>query len=82
MPSTNRAVSATRYDYRNAEVLVMGRGFAAVPWTLMYKIDTAEALAETNSRFIRTLVVFLLIIVAIAVSLIAAWRHGTSLRAR
>jgi HD-GYP domain-containing protein (c-di-GMP phosphodiesterase class II) len=60
----------------------MGRGFAAVPWTLMYKIDTAEALAETNSRFIRTLVVFLLIIVAIAVSLIAAWRHGTSLRAR
>ena len=73
---------ATRHDYRNTEVLVMGRGFAAAPWTLMYKIDTAEALAETNSRLVRMLIVFLLIIAAIAVSLIAAWRHGTSLRAR
>ena len=72
---------ATRHDYRNVEVLVLGRAFASAPWTLMYKIDTAEALADTDSRLTRMLTVFLLIIGAVAVSLIAAWRHGTSLRA-
>ena len=33
-------------DYRDADVLVTSRAIAAVPWTLLYKIDTAEALAE------------------------------------
>ncbi|MFQ5957962.1 MAG: HD domain-containing phosphohydrolase, partial [Alphaproteobacteria bacterium] len=72
---------AVRRDYRNAEVLVVGRRFTTVPWTLMYKIDTGEALAETNSRLTRLLGVFLLIIAAVAAALIAAWRHGTSRRA-
>jgi HD-GYP domain-containing protein (c-di-GMP phosphodiesterase class II) len=73
---------ATRHDYKDDEVLVIGRGFTAAPWTLMYKINTTEALAETNTRLVRMLIIFLLIIAAIAGSLIAAWRHGTSLRAR
>ena len=71
---------ANRRDYRNVEVLTLGRAFTAAPWTLMYKIDTAEALADTDSRLGRMLTVFLLIIAAIAIALIAAWRHGTSLR--
>ena len=71
---------AIRRDYQNIEVLVLGRAFTTAPWTLMYKIDTDEALAETNDRLATMLTVFLLIIAAVAVSLIAAWRHGTSLR--
>ncbi|MCH7660173.1 MAG: PAS domain-containing protein, partial [Euryarchaeota archaeon] len=71
---------AIRRDYQNVEVLTLGRAFTTAPWTLMYKIDAAEALADTDSRLGRMLTVFLLIIAAIAVSLIAAWRHGTSLR--
>ena len=71
---------AIRRDYQNVEVLTLGRAFTAVPWTLMYKIDTAEALADTDSRLGRMLTIFLLIIAAIAIALIAAWRHGTSLR--
>lgn len=71
---------AIRRDYQNVEVLTLGRAFTSAPWTLMYKIDTAEALADTESRLGRMLTVFLLIISAVAISLIAAWRHGTSLR--
>ena len=71
---------AVRRDYQNIEVLTLGRAFTAAPWTLMYKIDAAEALADTNNRLGVMLTVFLLIIVAVAVALIAAWRHGTSLR--
>ncbi|MCH7929448.1 MAG: PAS domain-containing protein [Proteobacteria bacterium] len=72
---------AVRRDYRDAEVLVVARRFAIVPWTLMYKIDAAEALAETDSRMRRMLTVFLLVIAAIATAFVAAWRHGTSRRA-
>ncbi|MFQ5784812.1 MAG: HD-GYP domain-containing protein [Alphaproteobacteria bacterium] len=72
---------AVRRDYGNAEVLVLARRFAAVPWTLMYKVETAEALAETDNRLAYTLTVFLLIIAAIAVALVASWRHGSSRRA-
>ena len=73
---------AIRRDYRNAEVLVLGRAFTSAPWTLMYKIDTAEALADTESRLGRMLTVFLLIIAAVAIALIATWRHGSSLRSK
>lgn len=73
---------ALRRDYQNVEVLTIGRPFTSVPWTLMYKIDSAEALAETDSRLGTMLTVFLLIIAAVAVSLIATWRHGSSLRSK
>ena len=73
---------ATRRDYRNVEVLTLGRIFTWAPWTLMYKIDSAEALADTDSRLSRMLTVFLLIIAAVAVTLIATWRHGSSLRSK
>ena len=73
---------ALRRDYQNVEVLTIGRPFTSAPWTLMYKIDSAEALAETDSRLGTMLTVFLLIIAAVAVSLIATWRHGSSLRSK
>ncbi len=73
---------AIRRDYQNVEVLTLGRAFTSAPWTLMYKIDSAEALADTESRLGRMLTVFLLIIAAVAVALIATWRHGSSLRSK
>ncbi len=36
-------------DYANAEVLVTARRFEIVPWTLMYKVSTDEALADTDA---------------------------------
>ena len=73
---------AIRRDYRNKDVLTLGRAFTSAPWTLMYKIDAAEALADTDSRLGRMLTVFLLLIAAVAVALIATWRHGSSLRSK
>jgi len=73
---------AVGVDYRNLPVLAVGRRFAAVPWTLMYKIDSAEALAATETRLERLLTVLLLAVAAIAAGLVAVWRHGSSLKAR
>jgi len=68
-------------DYDGAEVLVTGRPLTAVPWTLVRKVTTAEALADTDTRLTTMLVVFLMLIGGMAVTLIAVWRHGTSIRA-
>ncbi len=72
---------ALRRDYAGAEVLVTGRQIAGTPWTLMRKVDAAEALSEIDSRQ-RTLIGALLGALALAgILLLAVWRHGTSVRA-
>lgn len=72
---------ALRRDYRDREVLVTGRAVAATPWTLVHKIDRAEALAETDARG-RRLLVYLLLALAVAGGVaLALWRHGASRRA-
>ena len=68
-------------DYRDREVLVTGRAIANVPWTLVHKVDRAEALAESDARLKRLIVLLLLGVALIAVGLVAAWRHGASRRA-
>jgi PAS domain S-box-containing protein len=68
-------------DYRDREVLVTGRAMANVPWTLVHKVDRAEALSESDARLKRLIVLLLLGVALIAVGLVAAWRHGASRRA-
>ncbi len=68
-------------DYGGVEVLVTGRTLTELPWTLVRKVSTAEALADTNTRLTTMLVVFLMLIGGMAVTMIAVWRHGTSIRA-
>ena len=58
-----------------------GRPLSAVPWTLVRKVDASEALAESNRRQTMLLTTFLLVIVGVGVTIIAVWRHGTSVRA-
>lgn len=71
----------TKRDYDGEEVLVTGRTLKAAPWTLVRKVNTSEALASTESRLQVMLVVFLLVIGGTAVTVVAVWRHGTSIRA-
>ncbi len=73
---------AIRRDYRGEEVLVTARDFAVAPWTLVQKIDRDEALAESDARLTRQLVVFLLIIALFGAAMVAVWWHGSSRRAR
>ena len=68
-------------DYKGDEVLATSRPIAGVPWSLIRKIDRAEALAETDRRLTTLLVVLLLVIGVVAVTVVAVWRHGTSVRA-
>ena len=68
-------------DYTGEEVLVVSRGLASTPWTLVRKVARAEALAATETRLRTILIVFVLITVGVAVTIVAVWRHGTSMRA-
>jgi len=72
---------AQKTDYAGRTVLVTARALAVAPWTLLRKIDAAEALAETEYRGRVLLSILLGAILLVAVVVVAVWRHGTSLRA-
>ena len=71
---------AIKWDYAGEQVLVTSRHIANIPWVLVRKISRDEALAATDVRLKGTLAVFLLIIAAVAFTVYAVWRHGSSLR--
>jgi PAS domain S-box-containing protein len=72
---------ALRRDYQGRDVLLSARKIRAAPWTLYYKIDRAEALGASDERARRLLIAMLAAIVAVIAIIVAAWRHGTSVRA-
>jgi len=72
---------AQRRDYRAEPVLATGRAIAGAPWTLVYKIDAAEALGDAENRLARLVTILLLAVAAACLALFAAWRHGASQRA-
>ena len=49
---------------------------------MVRKISRAEALEATETRLTTMLTVFILIIIAVAVTIVLVWRHGASLRAQ
>jgi len=68
-------------DYAGEEVLITSRPLGELPWVLVRKIARAEALSGTETRLKTILIVFVLIIVGVTVTIIAVWRHGSSVRA-
>lgn len=73
---------ARKKDYSDIEVLVTARAVPQVSWSLLYKVDVAEALAESEARLQQLLVAFLLIIVLVLIGMAALWYYGTSRRAK
>ncbi|MFZ0693489.1 MAG: HD domain-containing phosphohydrolase [Alphaproteobacteria bacterium] len=71
-----------RTDYSGTEVLVTSRAFTLVPWALVYKVDRKEALADSDARRGRLLVVLLLSIGFCCAAILAVWWHASSRRAR
>lgn len=69
-----------RRDYAGDEVLVTGRAVSGAPWFLVRKIAVSEALAESDRRQTTLLTTFILVIVGVAITIVAVWRHGTSVR--
>ncbi len=72
---------AIKLDYAGTEVLAASRTISGVPWVLIRKISREEALSATDTRLTTMLVVFVLMIVGTTVTIIAVWRHGSSMRA-
>lgn len=72
---------AEKRDYNGKQVLVTGRVIVSAPWYIMRKIDADTALAGTRARSNAMITVFVLVIVGLGITIIAVWRHGTSLRA-
>ncbi len=71
------------YDnYRGEPVLQVSRRLESVPWILVQQVDAGQAMKESNyhRRFLVTALSLLLLSV-VAMS-IAAWRHGSSVRAQ
>jgi HD-GYP domain-containing protein (c-di-GMP phosphodiesterase class II) len=72
---------AERTDYAARRVLVTARQLSAAPWTLVRKVDSSDALADTLYRGRVVLFTIIGAIVLVLVVIVAVWRHGTSLRA-
>ncbi|MEQ9490214.1 MAG: HD domain-containing phosphohydrolase [Alphaproteobacteria bacterium] len=72
---------ALQYDYLGEEVLVTSRRFSQVPWTLVYKVNTSEALAESERRLNQMVIAFALIIFLVIIGGAALWYYGSSRRA-
>lgn len=72
---------AVRRDHRSREVLVTARAFADPPWTLLYEIDRAEALADSEARLRWITTVLVVAVLGAVAAMVAFWRHGTSRRA-
>lgn len=69
-------------DYRGEEVLMTSRELQNAPWILVQKVDAATALSESREHRRFLLTAFLLTLFFVSASLVAAWRHGTSLKAQ
>lgn len=68
-------------DYRFKKVLASGRKIEGTNWTLIHKIDFDEAMSSSDSRLSRLVGVFILGVLVIFVGIVAAWRHGSSIKA-
>jgi PAS domain S-box-containing protein len=69
------------HNYQGREVLASSRPLRSVPWVLIQTVDAGEALQE-SSRHRRFLITsFTLLLFFVAATLVAAWRHGSSVRA-
>lgn len=79
---SNAGTFAQKRDYKGMQVLVTSRAVPATSWVLVEKIAADEALKESNAHQRFLLTSFLLATFFIAATLVAAWRHGSSVRER
>ena len=69
------------HDYRGRKVLASSQPLRSVPWVLLQSVDASEALLESNRHRRFLITSFTLLLFFIAATLVAAWRHGSSVRA-
>jgi len=77
----NPGLFGRKTNYQGDDVLVTGRAVTGAPWYLVRTIAAQEALADSQNRLNTMLGVFLLLILGVTGTVVAVWRHGTSIRA-
>lgn len=68
-------------NYRGEPVLATSRPLRSLPWVLVQEVGAKQALQESNRHRRSLIVTFSLLLFVIAAILVAAWRHGSSVRA-
>jgi HD-GYP domain-containing protein (c-di-GMP phosphodiesterase class II) len=68
-------------NYQGREVLATSRALQSVPWLLLQEVDATQALLESNRHRRFLITAFSLLLFFMAATLVAAWRHGSSVRA-
>jgi PAS domain-containing protein len=69
-------------DHAGREVLAVSRALRAAPWVLLSAVDAGEALRESQDHRRFLLTAFSLASLLLGCALVAAWWHGSSVRAR
>jgi len=69
-------------NYQGRPILAVSRALSSPPWVVVQQVDAAQALRESDEhrRFLTTTLSLLLLFIAAIV--VAAWRHGSSVRAQ
>ncbi len=68
-------------NYRRVPVLATSRPLRSLPWILVQEVGAVPALQESNRHRRSLIIAFSLLLFVIAAILVAAWRHGSSVRA-
>jgi len=68
-------------NYAGEDVLATSRPLRSLPWVLLQQVDAKLALLESNRHRRFLITSFSLLLFFIAATLVAAWRHGSSVRA-
>lgn len=69
-------------NYRGRQVLQVSRTIRGQNWVLAQQVDAVEGLSLANDRRRFLLIALTLLLFAVAAVAVAAWRHGSSVRAR
>ena len=69
------------HNYQGRQVLAVSRPLSSVPWILVQEVDAVQALQESNRHRRFLITSFSLLMFFFAATLVAAWRHGSSVRA-
>ncbi len=69
-------------NYQGHEVLATSRKLRSTPWLVLQEVEAGRALSESDRHRQFLITTFSLLLFFFVAILVAAWRHGSSVRAR
>jgi HD-GYP domain-containing protein (c-di-GMP phosphodiesterase class II) len=79
---TQPGLFVTLDNYRGEPVLQVSRPIRGQPWVLAQQVDAADALSLADERRRFLVLALSLLLFSVVMVAVAAWRHGSSVRAR